>query len=220
MNTFKYFQLAKQLNEQHRETLLEYPARFRGSFNSLSLISLKCSKPQLGLSGIQDKVQKKDFHIHDLLSKLDKLDVPKRPTPEKELQSWLLKNEMRNGHFAFDEDLQLVTDEFANRNESKAVADIFAFNKRTGAFVLVELKSQRQLKKLTGQLTAAEAAVKNDLPAFTELLRIHSFNWLEPFAIEKIAIWPKECVGKRFGSDILEFGYVKEDCNFKLYESL
>ena len=134
----KYFKLASALNEKFRKELLEREAHFRGNVNSCSLISLNTKTPEKGVSGITERNAEKklaDFNP----------DEPKRKTPEKSLQSWIILNAIRNNHILpFGENLTFITSELAIvlEDNRRVVNDILAINENND-LVVVELKSAR-----------------------------------------------------------------------------
>ena len=135
----EYFQLAKSLNERFREELLKKEAHFRGSVNSLSLISLNKETPEMGVGNI-----KTEARAVEELQKFNP-EKPKRNTPEKSLQSWIILNAMRNNNvLPFGDNLTFITSELAIVLEDgrKVVNDILAVDK-DNSLVVVELKSER-----------------------------------------------------------------------------
>lgn len=228
---FQFFTLAKLLNETYYDLLIQFPARFRGSLHSVSLISLHGDQPQLGFTCNYAKLENHSPElIEHLLERLsiEKEGGPKRPTPEKRVQSCLIyKSMLLKWRLPFDPDLCFFTDEFAKKagesvtidvadllRKKKSVADVFAFNTATNALVLIELKAERVKSELEGQLCDAAATVRADVPFYADLLAAHGFNWEEPYRIEKVGIWPfVESTRKQYlGKGIKEVGYVEDGC--------
>jgi hypothetical protein len=211
---FKYISLAKRLNDHHRQALIVCKARFRGSLNSISFISLRCNTPQLGFACSYEALKNvEEVNIGWYCKKLSELLPPQRPTPEKKLQSCIIREAQEKGAFPFDQAIQLFTDEFARiNNGNKLVIDLFGFNTVTGSFVLIELKSARSLTELVRQLNNAEEVIRQEPQYFQCLLKDGGFEWREPFPIEKIAIWPpaQTVRPKIFPDDIREFTYSPE----------
>lgn len=199
---------AKQLNDQHYFDLLKYQGWHRGSLKSISLVSLHPDRPQLKIKNIE------------ALKAHAALIGPKRPTSERQLQSWIIYNALLNdGHLPFDLCIKFVTDEFARPGDTRKTGDIFGFNPSTNTFVLIELKWKRLLKELTGQLNDAEQAVKNDLELYKELLNIYGYQWNEPYKIEKIAVWPSSNKPyKMCNSDVREIGYTHINDGYSFHE--
>src|SRR5215831_18979552 len=161
---FYYFNLAKILNEECKEVLIKHKARFRGSSNSLCLVSVNLSTPQLGLGySFRDVLRRDCAHLDQHLQNFERLK-PNRNTPEKEVQSFMIFDSMERGHMSFDENIVLITDEFARLfNGNKLVIDIIGFNRKKNALSLIEIKSKRELLKLTDQLTKAANLVRNEI---------------------------------------------------------
>ena len=228
---FQFFTLAKLLNETYYDLLVQFPARFRGSLHSISLISLHRDQPQLGFTCNYTKLEN---HSPELIERLlerlriEKEGGPKRLTPEKKVQSCLIyKSMLLKWRLPFDPDLCFFTDEFAKNadlpthididdllNKKKSVADVFAFNTATNALVLIELKAERVKSELESQLCDAATTVRADIPFYADLLAAHGFSWEEPYRIEKVGIWPfVESTRKQYlGKGIKEVGYVEDGC--------
>ena len=209
MDQLKYFQKAKQLNEQHLTDLLKYQGWHRGSLNGLSLVSLHPDRPQLDIKNIEE------LKIHSTLNR------PGRSTPEKQLQSWIIYNALINdGILPFDQNIKFITDEFAKQTGSiKLVMDLFGFNPSTNTFVMIELKSSRALTELTNQLNSAEQAIRNEIELYRTLLSIHGYEWNAPFRTETIAVWPSANKRfKKFSSDIREVCYANANGSYSFYE--
>jgi len=219
---FYYFNLAKILNEECKEVLIKHKARFRGSLNSICLVSVNyLYTPQLNLRyPLADALRRDCSHLDQHLRNFNIME-PKRNTPEKLVQSFIIFKSMETGHLPFDENIVLITDEFARlSNDNKLVIDIIGFNKKKVALSLIELKSKRELEALKNQLANAAKSVTNDFAFYKSFLKKHGIDWDPPFNIEKIAVWPcnDNINEKRFLQDIREIGYCSIGNDIKFNE--
>jgi hypothetical protein len=188
----KYFRLAKELNDENHELLVEKKFHFRGNENSISLISLNKETAEKGISNITDKEKAKL-----LLENLPNLEEPKRNTPEKVIQAWIIHTAMKNnGRLPFKDNLTFITSElvFKNKEEYNLLEqkkdirnDILAFDNENN-LCIVELKYTRSndVKKQTLEF---EKVVKNEFDFFNELLTLHT-NRIWNKEIRKISVWP------------------------------
>ena len=130
--------------------------RLRPSVGGLSLISYRSDTPQLGFSGLKTEA--------DLARVLSKpLAAPGRRTPEKELQSFLIREAVGSAgrlpslEAILGDQLWFVTDELAfTAYGAKLVADLLLVRVRSGQAELfqIELKSSRSMKEVFGQVLA------------------------------------------------------------------
>lgn len=127
---------------------------------------------------------------------------PTRNTPEKALQSLLIRDAIRN-HGRMDilsaacleqPDLRFLTDELAISTETgKTVLDLLAVRLEGdfGVPVVIELKSDRRLKRLIEQTSQAAALIDNHRSAFERMAKAY---WDKPVrlaaAAERWIIWP------------------------------
>ena len=192
--TTEYFKLVSTLNKDFEEILIEKQVHFRDSLNSFSLISLSKEKPELGI-----RCNFKSYtHTNDLDS-LIKADIDKikkengRSTPEKELQSWIIKYALKNkGRLPFNEDIHFITSELAimNKEGKKIVNDILGYNKKTNQLCIIELKSDRLLTRLREQVDNFEQIILENTTFFNELLFLNDIKFSNSFSIIKIVVWP------------------------------
>jgi hypothetical protein len=218
---FYYFNLAKILNKECKEVLIKHKAKFRGSLNSICLVSVNhLYTPQLNLRyPLADALRRDCSHLDQHLRNFNIIE-PKRNTPEKLVQSFIIFNSMETGHLPFDENIVLITDEFAKLfNGNKLVMDLIGFNRKKNALSLIELKSKRELEALRNQLANSAKSVTNDFAFYRSFLKEHGIAWNPPFNIEKIAVWPcKDNINeKRFPQDIREicYDFIGNDIKFK-----
>ena len=193
-----YFKLAHKLNEENSALLLEEKVHFRASLNSISLISISEDKPELGV-----KCNAKNYLLNnsnkELLSKdLDKIrskSTPQRPTPEKDLQSWIISYALSNNYsLPFDKSIKFITSELTiqNRQGKKIVTDILGFNPTLNQIYVIELKSERLRKRLIEQVDNFSNVIIENPEFFNNLLNIHNFD--SPIDISnkiiKVVVWP------------------------------
>lgn len=230
MNAIEFFKLAHKLNEDNKFILLKEKVHFRASLNSVSLISISSEKPELGIKCNVNKYQETDI-ISGILSKdINKIMIkpaPKRLTPEKELQSWIINYALNNNNsLPFDENIKFITSELAisNHEGKKIVTDILGYNERLEQLCIIELKSERLRKRLIDQVNNFENVILENPDFFTQLLLINGFNNPKIISknITKIVVWPY----KRVSPDkilrelnIVEFTY-KEGYSFSNFNQL
>ncbi len=154
---------------------------FRPSNTGVTMVGLLPEKPQRGHGPYQAEFLRQ--HFAEQFQKYCVDIVQGRPTPEKRLQSFLIGNAYQHNrtmaalHRADDPTTELifVTDEIALCQDSrKVVCDLLAFRptKRdsgVGVPVLIELKSERRLTRLTAQLNDYAAAMKPYVDQFEQL---------------------------------------------------
>lgn len=116
---------------------------------------------------------------------------PKRSTPEKRLQSWIILSAIRNGGMLpFGENLTFVTSEFAGKTSDgkKIVNDILAIDD-TNSLVVIELKSERSTKVLE-QAIEFKKHIEEKRELFAELTQLMTEReWSGK--IRCIAVWEK-----------------------------
>jgi hypothetical protein len=180
----KYFKLAKELNEKFHNELLEKEAHFRGNINSFSLISLSRETPEKGVSVTKENAEEKLLRF--------KPEPPKRETPEKSLQSWIILNAIRNNHILpFGDNLTFITSELAIQLENKKVVnDILAIDKDNN-LVVIELKSIRVNQVKEQALEFKQIILSDEYKIFfkqlTELMTCKVWNG----EIRCMIVWPK-----------------------------
>ena len=143
------------------------------------------------------------------------LRTPQRSTPEKELQAWIIKYALNNNHqLPFDPDIKFITSELAIQSKSvkKIVTDILGYNEETQQLYIIELKSDRLLKRLIQQVSDFEAVILEKSQFFSQLLSIHGFISPVDFSknIKKVIVWPdkKKSPKEEFKREnIIEFTY-------------
>ncbi|WP_060825064.1 hypothetical protein [Sulfurospirillum cavolei] len=213
-DAFKYFKLAKKLNEKYKDKLNEIDEdnqgkmHCRGNVKGISLVSLDSKTPEMGYSGI-----KTEEKFMTLISPKKVLEEPKRKTPEKLLQAIIIDKAM--GHpshlLPFGDNIQFITSELVMYDlaNQKIVNDILGFSKNNELYI-IELKSSRFLTELQKQVNDFEVIVKYQADFFYDLLKIYGLEW-DRCSIQKAVVWPKcHSKNKVFQNDVIEFTYEKE----------
>lgn len=188
----KYFKLAKELNDKHHTFLIAKKLHFRGNKNSVSLISLARETAEKGIPNIKEMGKAESILQNQIV-----LEEPKRDTPEKVLQAWIILESMRNnGKLPFKENLTLITSElvFENKEEyqlSKPNRDIrndlLAIDNDNN-LCIIELKYSR-VNEVKKQTIEFEKVVKNEIEFFHQLVLLYT-NQKWNGSIRKIAVWP------------------------------
>jgi hypothetical protein len=194
----KYFELVFKLNNEYKQLLIDNEVHFRASINSISMISISNDKPELGINCSAQKYSSsanlKNLIEQDI-SKVKSVKNPLRQTPEKELQSWIIISALTNNHsLPFDPDIKFITSELAilSMSGKKTVTDILGYNETNQHLYVIELKSDRLLKRLIQQVSDFENVIMQNQQFFSQLLSIHGFASPEDFSnsIKKAIIWP------------------------------
>lgn len=173
----------------------------RPSVDSISLVSCNIETPQKGYSKIHS--------VRDLDQKLKQtLKKPGRPTPEKKLQSWLIREALEHkGRVKPLEEVLgggceywFVSDEIAIKVNSsrKVVADLLLVKvdtKGVAQLVNVELKYQRAMEAFKQVRLFRDVL---ELPELQELWRQFAekmtgkqFQWEQSRDTHGIVVWPK-----------------------------
>jgi len=210
----KFFKIAKELNKKYKQLLEDNEAHIRGNLNSMSLISLNKETPELGFSGIKTE--------QTIIKKIEQLKNKKlgRPTPEKSLQAWIIKKSLENNYILpFGNNLKFITSEmalFRQSDNKRIVNDILAFD--DGVLYIIELKSDRNMKRLKEQVDNFEQIIKENISLFSELCLLNNLQWDEK-SIKKVIVWPfsknARYTFKEVDDKVVEYGYIKND---NLYE--
>ncbi len=196
----KYFKLAKELNNQFHDNLVENRMHFRGSIGSFSLISVSSEKPELGVRCKESKYISKDLRKASLMEDIDKINnkpmpFPSLSKPEKELQAWIINSAINNNYeLPFDKNISFISSEIAVKNNAgkKIVTDILGYNEMHNQLCIIELKYERQEKRLIEQVNNFENVINERPEFFTELLSIHGFKNKNriPQTVAKFVVWP------------------------------
>lgn len=178
---------------------------FRPASSGISMVGLLHDYPQLGKSGLtKGDIQRLETDFESIFAE-HCMTGPEKKTPEKQLQSFLIRESYRNGRHMrpINEaskdgvDLVFVTDEIALPTESggKTVCDILALRRDGGRSrpVLIELKSERALKRLVAQVNDYSAMMNDHAPLFAELYSALLGEEIRfDLPPEKWIVWPME----------------------------
>ena len=173
----------------------------RPSVNRISAISCCEKTPQLGFSGVTSG------KLQEILE--TQLSPPGRKTPEKKLQSWLIRQALESGGRVKALDRVLVgqwwfvSDEIALNTASrkKLVADLLLVRvdaEGQATLVNAELKSERSMKTFTQVIDFRAAlddpALQNGWKTFANIMTGNRFQWRPFQETNGVVIWP--AVGK------------------------
>lgn len=196
----KYFSLAHELNENFKSLLVKNKVHFRPSLNSLSLISVSEEKPELGTKCSFTKYNSTNNIQELIVADIEKINIksePQRPTPEKYLQALIISYALTNNYeLPFDKKIKFISSEIAIKNNAgkKIVTDILGYNEATNQLCVIELKYDRQEKRLIEQVNNFENVINEKPEFFSQLLSIHGFRNASriPQTIAKLVVWPHE----------------------------
>ncbi len=209
-----YFKMAKRINDENHDLFLKEndEVHLRGNLKSMSLISINRDKPELGFSAIT-----KEETVFQKMEKLKLKDIPQRSTPEKSLQSYIIKHALLSNYvLPFGKNIKFVTSEIAIIKDNKRIVnDILGFD-QDNQLCIIELKSDRHMTRLKEQVDNFENVVKDEayIEFFYSLLELYGHKW-DKESIQKIIVWPSaKGNGKKFkdshDNSIVEFEYDKD----------
>ena len=200
--------------QEIRERLSHLPAlenglvHLRPTDRGITMVGLLSHRPQRGKGGYKVDKLLRAFDV-EFSKYCDKVSHG-RPTPEKELQSFLISSAYKHNRTLTmlnpteqEEDIVFITDELPLHTDTgKVVCDILAFqgNQDNGKPILIELKSAREMQRLVEQLSGYTSAMKLFYPQFEQLYstvlgRDIRFN----NSPEKWLVWP--ALGDRLETD-------------------
>lgn len=196
----KYFSLAHELNEKYKMLLVKNKVHFRPSLNSLSLISLSKEKPELGAKCSFKKYNSANNIQALIAADIEKINIkaiPQRSTPEKYLQALIISYALKNNYeLPFDKNIKFISSEIAVKNNAgkKIVTDILGYNETNNQLCIIELKYDRQEKRLIEQVNNFENVINEKPEFFSQLLSIHGFKNTSriPQTTAKLVVWPHE----------------------------
>jgi hypothetical protein len=192
----------KEPYQKLRDKLSRKQLRLRPSVGSFSLVSYAAKTPQLGSSNLNS--------ISDLeRAQGKKLSKPRRDTPEKELQSWFIREALHNGGIVNplndvlkDGQYWFVSDEIAiaikRKPLEKLVADLLLVKvdaEGLAHLVNVELKYDR-LTQAFDQVMKFRAALEHPelqglWKQFAETMTGKQFRWQPSQKAHGIVVWPR-----------------------------
>lgn len=181
---------------KYKEQLAHNLLWLRPSVNGISAISYSEETPQLGFSKLTPR------RLEEILEK--RLSPPKRKTPEKQLQSWMIRQALLAdrrlkvldnplaGQFWF------VSDEIALKTATeKLVADLLLVrvdDEELASLVNVELKSVRSMETFRQVLSfrgvLENPALSEEWKIFAERMTGKSFRWRPARKTRGVVIWP------------------------------
>lgn len=203
---FYYFKCAKELNEEYHEELIAKRAHYRGSFNSIALISLDENTPEIGKS-----FRSKEGAKNGLLC-FNPQEPRGKTTPEKKLQAWIILNSLNNENkLPFDANLTFISSEVAIvlDDNKRIVNDILALDEQ-GRLVVIELKTIR-VTEVKEQTLRFKKVIEERKECFYELTRLMTGReWSGE--VRCMVVWPatnggKERACKPEYADVEEYVY-------------
>jgi len=204
---------AKMIHEepfkQYQGELSQGQMKLRPSVKSFSLVSYADETPQLGRSNLNSAAV-----LGRRLKKLslDPLKPPGRPTPEKKLQSWLIRESVKNHGMVrplndvLGGEYWFVSDEIAlNIGPGiKVVADLLLVKvdaEGLAHLVNVELKSKRDMDTFRQVVSFRNHALEQDDlrkswqdfcdEMIKQTFRKQTFRWSKSRNTQGIVVWPK-----------------------------
>lgn len=207
----KYFRIAKELNKKYHEYIVSKELHFRGNINSFSLVSVSMEFSETGKSGLKTKESGEKILKSIILKK------PERPTPEKNLQAWIIKFALMNNLRLPFGNYTLITSELAFPTDDRKkgyVNDILALDDEN-TLVIIELKSIRTNQVKKQAIEFEEKIVNKNKDFFFNLVSlILDKKWNGK--TRKISVWPKtsgEPQNKKY-EEVEELSYFQEGYNY------
>lgn len=117
----------------------------------------------------------------------------------KNRQAYIIRKALNNGHLLpFNSPIRFVTSELAlfNKSGRKVVTDIIGYNIPTKQIAIIELKSQRHLKKLIEQVRDFELIIQEHFPLFMKIFQLHGLPLKSATPIKAI-VWPDAMTNQR-----------------------
>jgi PD-(D/E)XK nuclease superfamily protein len=188
---------AKQIQEELDGVGDHVPVYFRPGSRGIAMVSIDLDRPQVGKSSLRNLKTISDG-FDDLFQK-HCMQGPCRPTPEKRLQSYLIAQALKNGRRLLclehpGEEVYFITDEVSLPTyDGKIVCDLLAAVRINGGWrpMLVELKSERAMKRLIEQLDRFSYLIEQHLDAFGRLASTilkRPIQWSG--SAQKVLVWP------------------------------
>lgn len=221
-NNTQFFKLALELEKQFKGELITNEVHFRANLNSLSLVSIGSNKPELGVPCKNHNQWTLEI-LYTYIKRIQNKPEPKRLTPEKLLQAQIIKEAQANNRkLPFDNSIIFITSELAMCNNSgkKIVSDIIGYNTTTNQLVIIELKSDRLLKRLIEQVESFEKIINDNSYFFQELITLNGFGKLAE-APKKVIVWPYKKTSpleKLKELNITEYVYKLNDNNYSFID--
>lgn len=214
-----FFKLALELEKQFKKELIDNGVHFRANLNSLSLISVGAEKPELGVQCKKHDNWSTEI-LFDYIERINNKPLPQRPTPEKSLQAWVIKQAQENDNIlTFADSIRFITSElaFSDPEKGKIVSDIIGFDTKQNRIVILELKSDRLLKRLVEQVDNFDYIISQNQQLFDDLLSIYGYKTdNKPL---KAILWPNaktSPLAKLEDLKIAEYVYDFDGNNYKI----
>lgn len=200
---------AEKIEDELHELIWHHkmPVFFRPGANGVAMIGLTSDLPQRGRSGYRDLKALDEKFESQFLSYCVNVKQG-RPTPEKMLQSFLIRTATRGSverwmtplNDASERTdapvkLRFAVDEVPlKHNGKKIVCDLLAVCEIPGGHVpvVIELKSDRQMRRLVEQVTEYAALVDRHADLYALLFGVilhEEFTFVGP--CEKWIVWPR-----------------------------
>jgi len=186
-----------------------HKVHFRPSATGVAMVGLTSDRPQRGKSGIRD-LARLARNFEEAFKKHCLPDEQGRETPERALQSFLIRNALSNGRrmkaleaaVGKGPALRFITDELSLPDgKGKVVCDLLAL-RDDDTPVVIELKSSRDRDRLVHQVTSYARIVDGHREEFS---RLYSAVLGQPVALRHTAemwlIWPPPAKGDRGPGD-------------------
>ena len=222
----------------HIERHLDLPVWFRPSSTGVAVIGLTPQAPQRGRSGFRN-VARLERDLQRIFERHCTGVAQDRPTPEKQLQSFLILGALRAHRrlVPLEEaarrggapvDLFFMVDEISlPLAAGRIVCDLLAVRAVSGGYVpaVIELKSARQKQRLIRQVTDYATYVDRHADLFERL-----FEAVSPFPIrligpcEKWIVWPHAGLERDPQADdlaargIRTVGYAEDGSRFRFID--
>ena len=211
------FRLAIELELEFKDVLIENEVYFRGNLHSLSLISHSEAMPEIGVT-YRNYCSRSLTTLKSCINEIKKQPLPKRPTPEKSLQAWIIQQAQRNNNFLpFDKSIKFITSELTMKNNGAIhFCDIIGYNTRTHQAVLFELKPSRLFDQLKEQIDIFSDIFSENYIFFQQLMQLYGFPELEKIPMKAI-VWPTartSPIKKWVEAGIAEYTYQKNSDGF------
>ena len=184
------FRLAFELEQEFKNELIENEVHFRGSLHALSLISISKKKPEMGVIYRNYRSRSLDT-LKSYIQEIKNKPCPKRPTPEKTLQAWIIKQtQINGGYLPFNNSVKYITSELAIKNDgTKNVSNIVGYDIHTQQIVIIEIKSNRLFNRLKEQVDKFAEIFTENYALFQQLIQLHGFSELAKIP-RKVIVWP------------------------------
>ena len=187
------------LSAKFGESMRQENRRLRPSVGGFSLVSYHPATPQLGFADLREE--------SDLVRDLHRpLSPPGRPTPEKDMQSFLIHEAFGSAgrvpslEAVLGADIWFVTDELSFTNDGvKLVVNLLLVIVRSGLAELypAELKYERKMSRVFGQVMEfrpliEDLQLRDHWRVLAETLTGQKFKWADVLdGSHSLVVWPR-----------------------------